>query len=127
MPTRTHHPGPPLDSFDALVALLPAFETSTPDEFAHSEWEPILTQFHDTVYATGFMLDDFRWMDHVSEYERIVYHAPEEIDGMDLDGLRELTTGIVRGERFTGGLLPKLAHEGVLTRILRRTAAVVEG
>jgi len=124
---------PSKQTLRAIADLLPVFTESTPDELAHSEpgewwmtWGPALEKFHSEAYTSGIMLDDFKWMDHVAEFERIIYHAPEEIDCMALDRLRELTTGIVRGERFTEGLLPKLAREGTITRILRRLDALTK-
>ena len=133
-------PAPP--RLESLAALLSAFEASdfealrpNPDwepkgEGGDYQWPPFfetkpINDLVSVAYDDGWVspaVDWPGWMD--TDEGRRLTSDPRAVGEATVEQLQCLMTSLVRGDRFTEGLLATKAQEGLLTAILRRVEAL---
>lgn len=148
MPTPEGPPAPP--RLESLAALLPVFEA--PDfeavrpnpnwepkgEGGDYQWPPVfetkpINDFVSVAYEDGWVNPAVNWPEWIGTEEgKRLTNDPRAVGEATVEQLQCLTTALVRGDRFTDGLLASKAQEGLLTAILRRVeqlrlAAASEG
>jgi hypothetical protein len=129
-------------ALEALVRFLPTFER--PD-FKAGEWrggeeiEPgvlsmpavhysdTVTAFIDTIYKHDCVSADLDWPKWAQSSEAARLRDDETVlDGATSEQLRRLLTVCIRQDRFSEGALLESFHSGLIVRILRRAAAILE-
>lgn len=127
---------------ESLAALLPAFEEPdfealrpNPDwepkeEGGDYQWPPFfetkpINDFVSVAYEDGWISPAVDWPEWIGteEGERLT-SDPQAVGAATVEQLQCLMTALVRGDRFTDGLLATKAQEGLLTAILRRVEAL---
>lgn len=130
---------PRLESLAALLPVFeaPDFEASRPnpdwepkEEGGDYQWPPFfetkpINDFVAVAYEDGWVSPAVDWTEWISteEGERLT-SDPRAVGEATVEQLRCLMTALVRGDRFTDGLLATKAQEGLLTAILRRVEAL---
>jgi hypothetical protein len=121
------------EQIDAVLSFLPIFEredfvpskvAAPPGQFPYHVFDEQLTQFHQTLYASGFVVsfDWPEWQDTARGY----LEQPERLQTADLLVLRKLLTLHVRKERFCEGHLSIMIQCGHIPAILRRLKELKE-
>ena len=140
MSTPEEPPAPP--RLASLAALLPVFEA--PDfealrrnpnwepkgEGGDHQWPPFfetkpINDFVSIAYEDGWMNPAVNWPEWIGTEEgKRLTSDPRAVGEATVEQLQCLMTALVRGDRFTDGLLATKAQEGLLTAILRRVEAL---
>ena len=123
------------DRLDALAEFLPKFES--PDfEFGRMESPPgampfyvlsdTASKFHKTCYQMKWV-QPFDWSKWKDSPEAIkLRDEPSALEQATPEQLERLLTVLIRQDRFVEGALGGAYESGLLTRIIRRAAALVE-
>ena len=133
-------PAPP--RLKSLAALLPVFEAPdfealrrNPDwepkgEGGDYQWPPFfetkpISDFVSIAYEDRWVNPAVDWPEWIGTDEgKRLTSDPRAVGEATVEQLQCLTTALVRGDRFTEGLLATKAQEGLLTAILRRVEAL---
>lgn len=114
---------------DALLAFLPAFEapgfaaasleSTSPNDFSHYDYAPVVTDFVQALYDHGWVWAGFDWPSW-TEHARAYVKAPENLATADVRTIRKLLTTHAREERFCEGHLASMFERGHIVAVLRR-------
>ena len=123
---------------ESLAALLPVFDAQdfevlrpNPDwepkvEGGDYQWPPFfetkpVNDFVSVAYEDGWVNPAVNWPEWIGTEEgNRLTNDPRAVGEATVEQLQCLITALVRGDRFTEGLLATKAREGLLTAILRR-------
>ena len=127
----------------ALAAFLPLFEEpgfvfgtwhkSAQEKvgvfvFPYFEASEVAESFVKTAYDHGWVLEGWDWPAWMKTEEAVALRAvPAALEAASPEQLAKLLTVLIRQERFVEGALNGAFESGLLTAIVRRAAALVEG
>ena len=121
-----------------LVAVLEAQDADfghwdnepMPDGTVHMPWfvpGPTADAFQAALGRGGWVVAGFDWMQWLQTDEgRSLQGDPDALDAASPNQLGMLLTAIVRSERFTEGSIAGAFESGLLARIARRAAALLD-
>ena len=86
---------------------------------------PAIERFEQLAYKIGLVLFDFDWGMWQDSAQRFI-DEPERVDSADLQTIQQLTTTVIRAEKFCEGTLADMHERGVLTAICRRCGGLAK-
>jgi hypothetical protein len=129
------------DRLRSLAELVPILEAPDAD-FGHWETPPARDGVHSlgwfesgpaaerwrtAVGRGGWVIQGFDWRSWLETDDgRALRDRPEAVAAADTEQLAKLLTAIVRSDRFVEGSIEGAFHSGLLARISRRAATLLE-
>ena len=124
-----------LEQLKAIAKFLPIFDgknfkfgewTRAEGELAHFCFSEAAQEFIQMAYDAGWM-HHFSWMDWQDTKEALqLRDEPGFLAQADVEQLAKLLTTLIRKDRFVEGELASAYEFGLLTRIIRRAAAILK-